>query len=260
MARKKLPRGTPREIEYDERFRWLVVRRGPFELACNFGSGPVTIPCQGETIELSAGGDAHLSGGSLKLPAHGGSAGSVSDVWPGRPFPLGADLGRAGNELQPVLRARQARDAVPVRRRGQRDADRDRHPPGAQLALLPARGRARPALRLPRARALRAQGGPPLQPQQAPHRPLRQGDRRRGGLGPRRQRAALRPARQPRERRGCRPGARRRGRLGRRPQVRGHRRQLRLAGRPPAPDPVRRHDHLRDPRQGLHHDPPRRAR
>jgi maltooligosyltrehalose trehalohydrolase len=73
VARKKLPRGTPREIEYDERFRWLVVRRGPFELACNFGSGPVSIPCQGETIELSAGGDAHLGGGSLKLPAMAGA-------------------------------------------------------------------------------------------------------------------------------------------------------------------------------------------
>jgi maltooligosyltrehalose trehalohydrolase len=72
-ARKKLPRGTPREIEYDERFLWLVVRRGPFELACNFGSGPVSIPTQGETIELSAGGDAHLSGGSLKLPGMAGA-------------------------------------------------------------------------------------------------------------------------------------------------------------------------------------------
>jgi maltooligosyltrehalose trehalohydrolase len=72
-ARKKLPRGTPREIEYDERFRWLVVRRGPYELACNFGTGPVSIPCEGETIELSAGGDAHLAGGSLKLPAMAGA-------------------------------------------------------------------------------------------------------------------------------------------------------------------------------------------
>jgi maltooligosyltrehalose trehalohydrolase len=73
VARKRLPRGTPREIEYDEQFRWLVVRRGPYELACNFGSGPVTIPCQGNTIELTAGGDAQLSGGSLKLPAMAGA-------------------------------------------------------------------------------------------------------------------------------------------------------------------------------------------
>ena len=132
--------------------------------------------------------------------------------------------------------------------------------PGPQLALLPARDRPRAALRLPRARALRAQRGPPLQPQQAPHRPLRQGDRRRRGLVARRQRAALRAARQRRERRGRRPRDRRRGRLGRRPQVGRHRRQLRLGGRPTAPDPVRGHDHLRDPRQGLHDDPPRRAR
>jgi maltooligosyltrehalose trehalohydrolase len=73
QARKRLPRGTPREIEYDEQFRWLVVRRGPYELACNFATGPVSIPCQGETVQLSAGGDAHLSGGSLKLPAMSGA-------------------------------------------------------------------------------------------------------------------------------------------------------------------------------------------
>jgi maltooligosyltrehalose trehalohydrolase len=72
-ARKRLPRGTPREIEYDEQFRWLVVRRGPYELACNFGTAPVSIPCEGQTIELSAGGDAHLSGGSLKLSAMAGA-------------------------------------------------------------------------------------------------------------------------------------------------------------------------------------------
>ena len=73
QARKRLPRGTPREIEYDEQFRWLVVRRGPYELVCNFGTGPASIPCQGQTVELSAGGDAHLSGGSLKLSAMSGA-------------------------------------------------------------------------------------------------------------------------------------------------------------------------------------------
>ncbi len=73
VARRRLPAGTPEEIEYDERSRWLVVRRGPFELSCNFGSGPVSIPCQGETVELSAGGEAHLGGGSLKLPAMSGA-------------------------------------------------------------------------------------------------------------------------------------------------------------------------------------------
>ena len=73
VARRRLPPGNPREIEYDERSRWLIVRRGPFELVCNFGSGPVSIPCHGETIELTAGGDAQVSGGSLRLPAMAGA-------------------------------------------------------------------------------------------------------------------------------------------------------------------------------------------
>jgi maltooligosyltrehalose trehalohydrolase len=73
VARRRLPPGSPREIEYDERSGWLIVRRGPFALACNFGSGPVTIPCQGTTIELTAGGDGHLSAGSLTLPAMSGA-------------------------------------------------------------------------------------------------------------------------------------------------------------------------------------------
>jgi len=73
VARRRLPPGSPREIEYDERSRWLIVRRGPFALACNFGSGPVSIPCQAATIELATEGDAQLSAGSLTLPAMSGA-------------------------------------------------------------------------------------------------------------------------------------------------------------------------------------------
>jgi hypothetical protein len=50
------------------------------------------------------------------------------------------------------------------------------------LALLPARGAPRPALRLPRARPLRPGARPPLQRQQAAARPLRQIHRRPGAL------------------------------------------------------------------------------
>ena len=126
----------------------------------------------------------------------------------------------------------------------------------AQLALLPPGRRARAALRLPRPRALRAARGPPLQPGQAADRPVREGDRRRRRLGARRERAALRPDR----RRGRRPRARRRGRRRGDPEVGRDRRRVRLGGRPPAAGPVRRHGHLRDPRQGLHDAPPRRPR
>ena len=65
------------------------------------------------------------------------------EVWPGRPFPLGSHLGRPGHQLLPVLRARDARRAVPVRRRRPRGAHPGHRPHGAQLALLPARRRSR---------------------------------------------------------------------------------------------------------------------
>jgi hypothetical protein len=49
------------------------VRRDPFALVCNFGSGAVSIPCQATTIELTAGADAQLSDGSLTLPPMSGA-------------------------------------------------------------------------------------------------------------------------------------------------------------------------------------------
>ena len=49
---------------------------------------------------------------------------------------------------------------------------------GVQLALLPAGRRARPALRLPRARPVRPGARPALQPGEAADRPVREADRR----------------------------------------------------------------------------------
>ena len=112
------------------------------------------------------------------------------DVWPGRPFPLGPTWDGQGTNFSLFSEHADARRAVPVRRRRPRGAHRGRRAHGAQLALLPAGRRPRPALRLPRPRPVRARGGPPLQPGQAAHRPLRQGDRGRRRLG-RGQHAAL---------------------------------------------------------------------
>ena len=96
---------------------------------------------------------------------------------------------------------------------------------------------------------VRARGGPPLQPGQAAHRSVRQGDRggRRLGRG---QRAALRA--RSRGPGGRRPRARRRGLRARDPQVAGHRRGLRLGGRHPPAHAVEPDGHLRGARQGLH--------
>ena len=100
-----------------------------------------------------------------------------------RPVPARRDLGRAGDELLALLRARRARRAVPVRRRRRaRSAIAARRAHRLQLALLPARRRPRPALRLPRARPLRPRARPALQPAQAADRPVREGDRGPGPL------------------------------------------------------------------------------
>ena len=175
------------------------------------------------------------------------------EVWPGRPFPLGATWDGGGTNFSLFSEHAERVELCLFDEDGDRDADRDAGAPGAEPPLLPARGRPGPALRLPGPRSLRPARGSPLQPGQAADRPLRQGDRGHGRLGPRRQRAAL-CAHGTRRRR--RPGARRRGRRRGDAQVGGDRRRLRVGGRPAAAGPVRRHGDLRDPRQGLHDEPP----
>ena len=80
QARRRLASEGVSEVEYDEESCWLIARRGPFELACNFGADTVGIPCQGSTIELAtrsggvaAGDEGQLSGGYLRLPGMSGA-------------------------------------------------------------------------------------------------------------------------------------------------------------------------------------------
>jgi maltooligosyltrehalose trehalohydrolase len=67
-ARARLPREPVSEVEYDEEARWLVARRGAYEMLCNVGTGSVRIPCEGTRVELAAGGEPHLDGGYITLP------------------------------------------------------------------------------------------------------------------------------------------------------------------------------------------------
>ncbi len=62
-----------RDIRYDEQAGWLSLRRGPYQLVCNFASGPVSVPCQGTVIEICAGAEPHLGGGNLNLPSMSGA-------------------------------------------------------------------------------------------------------------------------------------------------------------------------------------------
>jgi maltooligosyltrehalose trehalohydrolase len=57
-ARRRLPAGDADEISFDEDAGWLLVRRGAFELACNFSaSAPVVVPSSGTAVELATHAD-----------------------------------------------------------------------------------------------------------------------------------------------------------------------------------------------------------
>ncbi|MFZ0388681.1 MAG: malto-oligosyltrehalose trehalohydrolase [Solirubrobacteraceae bacterium] len=73
-ARRALPAGDANEIRFDEAKRWLLVRRGEFEIVCNFDrERTVEIPITGTTIELATDRDAEISGGSTRLAPMSGA-------------------------------------------------------------------------------------------------------------------------------------------------------------------------------------------
>ena len=107
-------------------------------------------------------------------------------VQEGSPHPRGALWDGKGTNFacsRPMPpRSNSACSTAPARRETGADRAAGIHRP--DLPRLYAGGAARPALRLPRARPLRARGRPPLQPQQAAARPLRPRPCRRAEVGP----------------------------------------------------------------------------
>jgi maltooligosyltrehalose trehalohydrolase len=71
-ARRELPPGVD-SIEYSEDDGWLRVRRGAFELACNFAARVRTVPVEGATIALATHTAAELGHGGVRLPARAGA-------------------------------------------------------------------------------------------------------------------------------------------------------------------------------------------
>ena len=107
-------------------------------------------------------------------------------VWPGRPYPLGATWdGRGVNFALFSEHATKVELCLFDSPEATAESQRIRLPEQTDhgLARLPARRPARPALRLPRPRSLRAGRRAPLQPQQGAARSLRQGHRPRPALG-----------------------------------------------------------------------------
>jgi maltooligosyltrehalose trehalohydrolase len=65
--RREAPHGDPDEIAFDEAARWLRVRRGEFELVCNFSAETRRVPCGGSSVELCTHGMPSVSGGRIEL-------------------------------------------------------------------------------------------------------------------------------------------------------------------------------------------------
>src|SRR3954471_14364413 len=66
-ARRRLPPGDADEIAFDEDSRWLRVRRGAFQLVCNFLDRPSRVPCSDGGIELATHGEPRISDGYIEL-------------------------------------------------------------------------------------------------------------------------------------------------------------------------------------------------
>jgi maltooligosyltrehalose trehalohydrolase len=66
-VRRTLPRGDADAIDFSEDARWLRVRRGPFELVCNFAPEPRRVPCAGDSVELATHGEPRVGDGHVEL-------------------------------------------------------------------------------------------------------------------------------------------------------------------------------------------------
>jgi maltooligosyltrehalose trehalohydrolase len=72
-VRRRLPPTEPDAIDFDEDGRWLRVRRGAFEVICNFSSARRRIGCAGTVVELATDGEPAVVGGHIELEPMSGA-------------------------------------------------------------------------------------------------------------------------------------------------------------------------------------------
>ncbi len=72
-ARRRLPPGDAELVDFDEHGRWLRVRRGSFELVCNFADRPARVPCRAGKVELATHGETRVDEGQVELQAFAGA-------------------------------------------------------------------------------------------------------------------------------------------------------------------------------------------
>jgi maltooligosyltrehalose trehalohydrolase len=72
-VRRSLPPRGADAIEFDEEQRWLRVRRGEYELVCNFADDQRGIACRGGTAEVATHEGVQIAAGSVELPPLSGA-------------------------------------------------------------------------------------------------------------------------------------------------------------------------------------------
>jgi maltooligosyltrehalose trehalohydrolase len=72
-VRGQLPSGPAEDVAFDERARWLHVRRGRFELAVAFGPEGARVPCEGRDVRLSTHDRPTVTDGYIELPPRSGA-------------------------------------------------------------------------------------------------------------------------------------------------------------------------------------------
>ncbi|HUA48340.1 MAG TPA: malto-oligosyltrehalose trehalohydrolase [Solirubrobacteraceae bacterium] len=72
-ARRRLPPGDADAIEFDEDAKWLRVRRGRFEVICNFARQRLRVSCAGGIVELATHGEPAVVDGSVELEPMSGA-------------------------------------------------------------------------------------------------------------------------------------------------------------------------------------------
>ena len=103
--RRDLPAGDADEIAFDEAARWLRVRRGAFELVANFGAEQIVLPCGQASLRLMTSTASQLFDGApasrAPVRCHRGNhpPGRMREIWPGRPFPMGATWDGSGTNF-----------------------------------------------------------------------------------------------------------------------------------------------------------------
>jgi maltooligosyltrehalose trehalohydrolase len=72
-VRRRLPPGDADAIEFDEGERWLRVRRGRFEMICNFAAERRRVECRGTQVELATDGEPSVVHGAVELEPMSGA-------------------------------------------------------------------------------------------------------------------------------------------------------------------------------------------